>query len=194
MSVEKVHNSPANRRLAGEPGIWFFVGGDLAVFTLFYVLIALGYVQQAKVFKQSRHMLDLDSGVWNTLLLLTGSWFIAEGVKRCMARNPSGASRLFLLGIACGAGFATNKVVEWTHKIADGVTPQTNDFFMYYFVFTGIHFFHVTIGIVVVTRMYFIGKESILTADNLRSIESGAIFWHLVDLLWIGLFCLFYLV
>ena len=71
---------------------------------------------------------------------------------------------------------------------------STNNFFMYYFVFTGIHFMHVLIGMGVLTAMAIYSRRAILGAPQLRMLESGACFWHVVDVLWIILFALFYLI
>lgn len=187
--------------IPGELGIWFFVAGDLAVFTLFFVLIALGNGDQAEVFAQSRKSLELWIGVLNTLLLLTGSWFVATAVERCRISAENGsdpqsrdASRYFALAIVTGVLFVANKSFEWGIKIANGITPATNDFFMYFFVFTGIHLFHVLIGLGVLTAIRQVSRRDRLDARSIRTIESGATFWHLVDLLWVVLFALFYLI
>jgi len=189
-AVEQVHGQ---RRLPGEMGIWIFVFGDLAVFTLFFVLVAQANVQQNEVFQQSRRMLDFGHGLSNTLLLLTGSWLVALSVEKLRHGRGKQAARGLLLAILCGAGFVINKMVEWSDKIGAGITPATNDFFMLFFVFCAIHLFHVVIGLACLLIMRAKCTRPIGVAD-LRFIESGAIFWHLVDLLWILLFCLFYLI
>lgn len=185
----------------GELGIWCFVAGDLAVFTVFFVLIALGNGDQAQVFAQSRASLELWIGVLNTLLLLSGSWLVATAVERCRESVQSGggpdarrAALQFALAILTGVLFVANKSLEWGIKIAHGITPATNDFFMYFFVFTGIHLFHVLIGLGVLIALRRVSRRERLDSKALRTIESGATFWHLVDLLWIVLFALFYLI
>lgn len=86
-----------------------------------------------------------------------------------------------------------NKAFEWRTKLAEGLTPATNDFFMYYFVLTGIHLLHVVIGIGVLVLVRRISQRPNLGVRAICAIESGATFWHLVDLLWIVLFALLYL-
>lgn len=183
----------AATRIPGEPGIWLFVAGDLIVFSTFFILIALGQREQSALFFQSRAQLDLGAGLFNTLLLLTGSWCVALGVQRCRNAVVGTASRFFSLGILCGLGFVANKGLEWKAKFAQGISPKTNDFFMYYFVFTGIHLLHVLAGIGVLCMIRSLSQHSVLNARQMRTLESGATFWHLVDLLWIVLFALLYL-
>lgn len=183
---------PPKAKVPGEIGIWLFVAGDLLVFAVFFILIAKGQKEQAEVFARSRAKLDVWIGVLNTLLLLSASWFVATGVERCRSGHAL-ASRYFSAGIACGLGFVANKSFEWSGKISHGMSPATNDFFMYFFVFTGIHLLHVLVGIGVLFILRSMGRNRPLSASQIRTIESGATFWHLVDLLWVVLFALLYL-
>lgn len=185
--------SPGEKHIPGELGIWVFVAGDLMVFAAFFIVIALGHRAQTELFVQSSAMLDMWAGVLNTFLLLTGSWCVARGVEKCRAAHDAGSSRLFSIGILCGLLFVANKGVEWGGKISAGISPATNDFFMYYFVFTGIHLVHVVVGLGVLLVVRSASRRPVLGRKDIRTIESGATFWHLVDLLWIALFSLFYL-
>ncbi len=183
----------ANSQIPGEAGIWAFVAGDLLVFSVFFILIALGQKEQTDIFNASRETLNLRFGIANTLLLLTGSLFVAIGVERCRDSHNATDNRWFLLAMGCGVGFVINKVFEWSAKIETGLLPVTNDFYMYFFVFTGIHLLHVFVGLGVLTFLFQISRRANLSSRNFLALESGAIFWHLVDLLWILLFALLYL-
>jgi len=180
-------------RIPGELGIWFFVAGDLIVFSVFFILIAVGNRDQADIFAQSRASLDLWIGVVNTLLLLTGSWFVATGIEKCRRGTSSRVQHYFSLAILCGLCFIGNKIFEWSSKISDGLSPASNDFYMYFFIFTGIHLLHVVVGLGVLLLVRSASKRYPLTKNDIRTLESGATFWHLVDLLWIVLFALLYL-
>ena len=180
-------------RIPGEPGIWFFVAGDLIVFSVFFVLIAIGNRDQADIFAQSRASLDLWIGVVNTLLLLTGSWFVAKGIEKCRRGTSFRVQHYFSLAILSGLCFIGNKIYEWSSKISDGLSPASNDFYMYFFIFTGIHLLHVVVGLGVLLLVRSASKRHPLTKNDMRTLESGATFWHLVDLLWIVLFALLYL-
>lgn len=99
----------------------------------------------------------------------------------------------FPAAIACGLGFVGNKVFEWNAKLSLGLSPETNDFFMYFFVFTGIHLLHVLVGLAVLCAILGTSRYGTLTPEQIRNLESGATFWHLVDMLWVVLFALLYL-
>jgi len=84
------------------------------------------------------------------------------------------------------------KFFEYSEKIAAGFTLTTNDFFMYYFMLTGLHLMHVLLGLGVLCYLWF-SLRAAPSADSMRTLESGASFWHMVDILWIVLFALLYL-
>jgi len=86
-------------------------------------------------------------------------------------------------GRACGLAFAVLKVIEYAHKLRAGTSMLTNDFYMYYFTLTGIHLLHVAAGAVILLILWSKAAQSI-RKRQLRSLESGATFWHMVDLLW----------
>ncbi len=84
---------------------------------------------------------------------------------------------------------------EYGEKLNAGFTITTNDFFMLYFIYTGLHLLHVVIGMGVLTALVVYSRSGEFAVGNrLRNLESGASFWHLVDLLWIVLFALLYLI
>jgi nitric oxide reductase NorE protein len=103
--------------------------------------------------------------------------------------------RLFLIAGVSGAAFIVNKFFEWSDKVAHGHTPQSDNFFQLYFIITGIHLLHVLIAM---TLLFFMRKRvgqivGAPTPRQSRFIENCATYWHMVDLLWLGIFALFYL-
>jgi nitric oxide reductase NorE protein len=128
--------------------------------------------------------------------MLSSSWFVATAVHCARLGWLRSGWKLLLIAFTCGVGFIVIKFFEYSEKITAGITLVTNDFFMYYYIYTGIHGIHVLIGLGVLVYMTLLlrSRRSGLTADELQNLESGAIFWHLVDLLWIVIFALLYLV
>jgi len=104
------------------------------------------------------------------------------------------AQRFIGGALLCGLAFMVSKAVEYTEKLEAGVSLLTNDFFMYYFTLTGIHLFHVLAGIVVLVVLWFMARSRSFEPGRPVVLECGAIYWHMVDLLWIILFPLLYLV
>jgi nitric oxide reductase NorE protein len=144
------------------------------------------------VFVTSQITLNRGFGLTNTFLLLTSSLFVAAATQR-VRRAAANPRPLFLAAMACGFGFVGIKAVEYSEKFHAGITVLTNDFFMLYFVFTGIHLIHVLIGLAVLAYLQKACLKPGAATTGLVWIECGALFWHLVDLLWVVLFALFYL-
>jgi nitric oxide reductase NorE protein len=95
--------------------------------------------------------------------------------------------------IACGLAFVVTKVVEYVEKFDQGLTPTSNTFFNLYFMLTGIHLVHVLVGTGVLTYMLMHIRRTRVEHQNHMFLEAGATFWHMVDLIWIVLFPLLYL-
>jgi nitric oxide reductase NorE protein len=102
--------------------------------------------------------------------------------------------RLLTAGAAVGAVFVIVKVFEYHEKVSAGITPATNDFYMYYFVMTGLHLAHVLLGLVVLVVLSRTTRATDPSRTHIAFLEGGACFWHLVDLLWIVIFPLVFLV
>jgi nitric oxide reductase NorE protein len=181
-------------RVPGEPGIWVFIFGDLIAFTLFFAVFLDARAQRPGLFDASRGTLELRIGVLNTLMLLTGSLFVAAAARRVRSGPDPLAPKLIAAGLLCGAGFVVDKAIEYRHALSTAHTPATNDFFMYFFAFTGIHLLHLLLGMAVLSVMWRIAGRPHLSAADVRTVESGACYWHLVDVLWLVLFPLLYLV
>ncbi len=187
-------NSKKTQHLPGEAGVWVFILGDMVVFALFFAVFAYYRSLDIPLYTQSQSTLNQNYGAINTLLLITSSWFVVLAVQG-VRKNKNTMARLFFgLGFLCGAGFALVKILEYREKIQHGITMMTNDFYMYYYIFTGIHFLHIIIGLSVLVFLLLKTKQHSFTTKDIQTFESGAAYWHMVDVLWIVLFPLLYLV
>jgi nitric oxide reductase NorE protein len=189
-SREIFRPSPRNH-VPGEEGVWVFIGGDLIAFAVFFVTYAVAQRQEPVLFETAQGLLDRGLGLLNTLILLTSSLCVALAVAAVRRHDPR--ARFLLLGaIGLGAGFVVVKAFEYSAKIAQGFTLNTNSFSIYYYMFTGIHLVHVLIGL---GALCFTLSRFDRTGGtpSLALIEGSGAFWHLVDLLWIVLFALLYL-
>jgi nitric oxide reductase NorE protein len=185
------HDRPAVW-IPAEPGLWVLVFGDLFVFALFFGTFAYYRLQEPATFHASQAALNLGFGLLNAVLLLTSSWFVAEAVRGARTGGEAMARRWSLAGMVLGGGFVAVKILEYGEKLRAGLTPATNDFFMLYFVFTGIHLLHVVIGL---AALAFLRSRLTKPSSAARNsmIEGCAIFWHTVDVLWVMLFAILYL-
>jgi nitric oxide reductase NorE protein len=174
----------------GDGHMWVMVLGDLIIFGAYFIIFMVYRAMKPQEFLVSQEHLNINVGVLNTLALLASSWFIARSVQSARDDDHARALRLTYLGGLCGVVFILIKAYEWSTKIAQGYTISSNDFFMFYYMLTGVHLFHVSLGLLILG----------VVARELRNprrrrmfmVESGATYWHMVDLLWIVIFALLY--
>lgn len=181
------------RRLPGVDGVWVFIGADSVIFAILFMSFMQERLKNPDVFETSRQTLNMHLGGIDTLILLTSSWSVALAVQ-AMKRDLVDREPLLLLGGAVtGLMFMVSKAIEYFQKFAHGITPGTNPFFMWYFTLTGIHLIHVVVGTSMLTYLWIRSRRG--TYDHLHKAvpESVASYWHLVDLLWVVLFPLLYL-
>lgn len=167
--------------------------GDMFIFSVIFVTFSHYRSAELAEFVQSSQSLNRDLGLLNTILLLTSSLAVALAVRR-VRQGLGGASALFSGAMLCGGSFVVVKVYEYWEKVGQGITPTKNMFFTLYFAMTGIHLFHVLIGLAVLAYLVNVSRRVPPSGEaNISVIEGGGCFWHLVDLLWIVLFALLYL-
>ncbi len=186
------------RRVPGESGIWIFVLLDMLIFAEMFGIFAWYRAENRELFESSQQAVNPAYGLVYTMLLLTSSWCVVMAVSAVRKQLFETASRFVLWGFVMGAAFVVIKFVEYGQKLHDGITPVTNDFFMFYFVMTFVHLLHASVGLGVLLYMrkqvHALQHSVSGTRRNpMRMIEASAVYWHMVDLLWVVLFALFYL-
>jgi nitric oxide reductase NorE protein len=193
MPTSELSTAGQSKRLPGDSGIWTFIIADLAAFAMFFLIFSLGRMAAPDLYEESRQHLDINLGVLNTLILLTSSYFMVKAVESARAGERRAVIRNLLLTIGVGLGFAITKAIEYKAKGAAGIGLTTNEFYTYYFAFTGIHFLHFAIGIGALVMMVLKARADALDDKFITWIESVGCYWHMVDLLWIMLFPMLYL-
>ncbi len=175
--------------LPGDGHMWLMVLGDLVIFGAYFIVFMVHRAMAPAEFLAAQQNLDVTIGVLNTVVLLTSSLFVARGVIAAREGRADSAIRLIYAAGGCGLLFIVIKIYEWSTKLAAGHTVS-NEFFSFYYVLTGVHLFHVGLGLIILAVCV---RE--LRAPERRRIslvEQGAIYWHMVDLLWIVIFALLY--
>lgn len=186
--------APRVARLPGAEGVWALIGADAVIFAVLFATFMQERRRDPGLFETSRQTLDLNLGGVDTLILLTSSWVVALAVQAFKRDLPERVPRYLLAGVITGTLFLVSKSVEYAQKIDQGISPATNSFYMWYFVLTGIHLVHVALGTGLLTYTWSRARHGAYGGGNRVVPESVATFWHLVDLLWIVLFPLLYLI
>ena len=193
-SVEPVPRAGSHEtRVPGEAGFWILVLGDLTAFALLFCVFVYYRGQDAGHYLDSQLRLNRAFGALNVVLLLTSSWCVVQGVEAFRERVTLRARRCFGAGLLFGAGFVAVKVLEYGEKIRDGIGVSTSEFFMFFYVLTGIHLLHLLIGLIVLAWMRAKASSAWRTHRDVALVECGGVYWHMVDLLWVALFALLYL-
>ncbi|GAA5129561.1 cytochrome c oxidase subunit 3 [Haloechinothrix salitolerans] len=175
-----------------EPWLWLFLLADMTVFGLFFGAYLWEFGSARDAFTADANALYVPLGFVNTLVLLTSSLFVVRAVESHRL-GAFARARRYLTGTILGAGsFAVIKLGEYALELAHGHGLTSSDFFMYYFVITGVHLMHVGIGTSVLVAWHR-SLRSGHCAFRTRWVEGVAGYWHMVDLLWLIIFSLLYI-
>lgn len=184
-------------------GMWLFLLTELLLFGGLFILYSAYRAKYPAEFDRSGKELNHTIGVANTVVLLTSSLTAALSVA-ALERRDRRRSLLFLAAtVLLGAAFLANKYVEWSGEIRHGIYPNSPTllerppgeiiFYGLYFSMTGLHGLHVLAGVAVLSVLWVLLRRRPEFEGNLVRLENAALYWHLVDVIWIFLLPLFYL-
>jgi nitric oxide reductase NorE protein len=196
-------SQPRQEKLAHPPGdfaIWIVIYVELLTFGLLFMGYIFSRRSDVELFNASQLVLNQNSGFVNTLILITSSYFIVKAVHsiKDMAKAQQKkanllASKWILSAMFLGFVFLGIKVWEFSHIFSLGITLSTNSFFMFYLMLTMFHFMHVMLGLIILFNINQKMRLHGYSLEDHSGLETGASYWHLVDLLWIVLFPLVYI-
>ncbi len=185
-------------------GMWLFLFTELLLFGGLFLLYMAYRLQYTNDFIIAGQELNLVMGTVNTIILLTSSLTMALSIA-AIQRGKKNLSILFLIStILFALAFLVIKYFEWTEKFHHGIAPNAPEllskpngeiiFFGMYYSMTGLHALHVVIGLIVLSFMLFFLLRNRINENDYIKLENSGLYWHLVDLIWIFLFPLFYLI
>lgn len=180
--------------LPGDLAIWFFIFMELLVFGIFFIVYSIKRIQNVELFNQYQLTLNRESGAANTIILITSSYFVIRAVHAIKKDDVKACVRWLYAALACGSGFLILKFIEYNDKFSHGVNLNTNDFYFFYLSLTLFHFFHVILGMIILFAVALKAQRGAYNATNHTGVETGASYWHMVDLVWIILFPLVYII
>lgn len=199
-AVAHAHRDDIGARM----GMWLFLFTELILFGGMFILYSVYRYKYPEAFHLAAKELNTIIGTFNTAILLTSSLTMALSIT-AVQRKQNALSVFFqILTIVLALGFMVNKYFEWSAKFHHGIYPGSDTllgkpvgeivFFGLYYVMTGLHGLHVIIGIVLIAVMMRLTSKGIINNDSYVKLESAGLYWHLVDIIWIFLFPLFYLI
>lgn len=194
------HYDPAASKL----GMWLFLFTEALLFGTMFIAYATYLHEYTWMFRAASHHLSRPIGAGNTVVLLTSSLSIALAIVAMRRGRRRLAVGLLLLTVAFAAAFLVIKSFEWSEKFHRGLYPRSEVmlalppgeqvFFGLYFVMTGLHGLHVAAGALAILWAVRRIRLERIRPDRTRVLENVGLYWHLVDVIWIYLFPLFYLI
>ncbi len=186
--------APAAHRLAGDLAIWIFILAELLAFGAFFAAYAFTRANNIELFTLEQQALNRVAGAINTLLLLTSSYFVVRAVQAAERSASAPCARWLVAAIACGACFVAIKAHEYGAAFDQGITLSSSPFHMFYLSLTFFHFMHVLLGMVILGALWLGARAGRYRPNDMNGLESGAAYWHMVDLVWLVLFPLVYVI
>lgn len=195
-----IHRDDVGARM----GMWLFLFTELILFGGMFILYSIYRYKFPEAFHLAAKELNTIVGTFNTAILLTSSLTMALSIAAIQRKQKSLSVFFQFITIVLALGFMVNKYFEWTAKFHHGIYPGSDTllakpageivFFGLYYVMTGLHGLHVIIGVVLISVMMRFTSKGIINNDSYVKLESTGLYWHLVDIIWIFLFPLFYLI
>lgn len=187
-------------------GMWLFLGTEVLLFAGLFLGYTVYRWLYPEAFQQGAAHLDLTLGAINTVVLITSSLSVALGFNAIKEGNAKKCANMLAFTILCAVGFLVIKSFEYAHKFHEGMlpgihytytgitAPGINIFYAIYFLTTGLHAFHVIVGMSILAWLYPRVRKGKYGPHYYVPVELGGLYWHLVDLVWIFLFPLLYLI
>ncbi|MGS0737487.1 cytochrome c oxidase subunit 3 [Pseudomonas sp. GG8] len=193
MSTSPETATASQGHLPGDLAMWFFILAELSVFAILILVFAGTQALKPQMFSESRQLLNSSTGLAMTLSLLTAGLFAALAQEQ-VRQSRAGCGAVFLLAALLAASvYVVLKLTEYRHLLASGLGLEHNTFFTLYWILTGFHFLHVLLGMLILGWLAERCRRRLYCANNCSGLESGVLYWHMVDLIWVVLFPLVYI-
>ncbi|VVM96588.1 cytochrome c oxidase subunit 3 [Pseudomonas fluorescens] len=192
MSTSVEPSDVAPRHLPGDLAMWFFILAELSVFAILILAFAVTQTLKPQLFSESRLLLNTSTGLAMTLSLLTAGLFAALAQEQVRRSRPRPGAVWLLAALLAACVYVVLKVSEYRHLLASGLDMEHNTFFTLYWILTGFHFLHVVLGMFILGWLAERCRRGLHDAHNRSGFESGVLYWHMVDLIWVVLFPLVY--
>ena len=200
MSEISVHRDDFGSKI----GMWLFIFTEILLFGGLFIVYSVYRFKNPVAFHLAAEELSVTIGTINTVILLISSMTVAMSISAVQLGNRKLASALLTVTICLALVFLVNKYFEWSGKFGHGIYPGSDIlaqmgpgetmFFGLYFAMTGLHALHIIVGLILLTVMLFKVIKGTVNTGYFVQLENSGLYWHLVDLIWIFLFPLFYLI
>ena len=165
---------------------------ELLVFAIFFASYAFTRSNHVEMFNTYQLTLDRNIALLNTLSLITSSYFALRAVAAMRENQIKQCFNWLIAALSMGLIFLIAKSFEYADHFSHGINMRTNEFYMFYFSLTFFHFLHVVMGMVILSANAYKTRAGAYSPENYTGLETGTNYWHMVDIVWIILFPLIY--
>jgi cytochrome c oxidase subunit 3 len=188
------HADPAVAFESAKLGVWTFLATEVLLFGALFTAYTVFRMKYPEMFRVEHAKLDRVLGAVNTVVLIASSLMVVLGVDAIKRGKARLFEACFGATILLAGAFLCVKYVEYAAKFHHGIYPRSNLFFSIYFMLTGLHGIHVLLGMGVLSYVILLSRRGRLSANYYTPAEMSGLYWHFVDLVWIYLFPLLYLI
>ena len=187
-------------------GMWVFLATEVLMFGALFLGYSVYRSLYSATFAEASHHLDVFLGSVNTAVLLCSSLTMAIAVHSAQTGNKKALTRFLGFTIVLGVAFLGVKLYEYYHKFEEGLVPGVNFkwsgtdpgaadlFYLCYFIMTGLHAVHMVIGIGLMAVLILLARRGVFSGAYYTPVELSGLYWHFVDIVWVFLFPLLYLI
>lgn len=193
-ATENINTKSANRIMPGDLAMWMFIAAELSVFALLFLLFSVLRVSNLDLFTTGQQTLHPLAGLINTLALISASWLVVQAVIHNRTGQPQRGALWMFFAIVAASVYVGVKCWEYWQLGSAGYDLDSNAFYTGYFLITGFHLLHVLLGMVILLFMVVKLHRGAYQEGQTSGLESGACYWHMVDLVWVLLFPLIYVI
>lgn len=192
-STETLPTEPIAGRIPGNKGIWAGILSEMTEFALLFGVYFIARAHYPDAFREGPARLSTLAGTFNTVMMISGSYFVAKAVLAIRQNRSRASLRWLFLVLLAGLGYMTIKTLEFRWNLSHGITGGMNLFFTVYYYLTFTHMVHVVWGMMGLMWVMVRTRSGAYSAQEHDGLEAFASYWHATDLAWLVIFPLLYL-
>lgn len=193
---DEIYHSVVPRKsdqpIPANMAVWILIGAELTEFALFFVIYLVVRSHNPEIFSQGPERLNLLAGTLNTLALITSSYFVARAISAIKMNKPKQTVKWLGASLLMGASYLGIKTWEYFWNAQAGLDSRTDLFYTLYYYLTFNHLLHVMMGMCTLAWVMVRAHYNAYNKDEYQGLESAACYWHMIDLAWIIIFPLLY--
>ena len=182
----------SDQPIPANMAVWILIAAELTEFALFFVIYLVVRSHNPEIFSQGPERLNLLAGTLNTLALITSSYFVARAISAIKMNKPKQTVKWLGASLLMGASYLGIKTWEYFWNAQAGLDSRTDLFYTLYYYLTFNHLLHVMMGMCTLAWVMVRAHYNAYNKDEYQGLESAACYWHMIDLAWIIIFPLLY--